>query len=103
MKQMIHESINADFQLRGDAAYFLLLNFDQMVFRPEGPWAPFAAQSLEITLPEHLSESRIKEAYWKIVENLKQEAADSEGYSAHQVMRSIDAIWSELVPYFAWA
>ncbi|WP_133303056.1 hypothetical protein [Cupriavidus lacunae] len=93
--------------LRGDAAFFLLLNFDQMIgavysepFRPPGGYP--SSESLAKPGPQVLK--NVSYALDKIFDKLyERQPTDPFGYSSHNVMRSIDEVWGDLVPLFAWA
>lgn len=89
-------------QLRPDAAYFLLVNFDHMVGRVlSDPFMP----TEEYRAPEaHYPVGLIEQALGIILDRLHDAPhQDTDGYSAHEVMRSIDGVWGQLVPMLAWA
>jgi hypothetical protein len=92
--------------LRGDAAYFLLLNFDQMLFRVEGPYPPMVldrpSERISASVREIYPADRLNNIFDIIMEQLTKTSPDDDGYSAHQVIRAIDGGWPEIIKYVLW-
>jgi hypothetical protein len=92
--------------LRGDAAYFLLINFDQMLYRVEQPVAPlgdWGSHSIIYSDTSKLyTQERIQGIFDVIMRGLEKEKPDDLGYSAHQIMKSIDIGWVNLIPFALW-
>jgi len=91
--------------LRPDAAYFLLVNFDQMIIRPHAGYVP----NPELPLGHPMESFRNQGApdMLRGVETalnmiLKTLSSASSPVSAHEVMQSIDKIWDELEKIFLW-
>jgi hypothetical protein len=92
-------------QLRRDAIYFLLVNFDEMIIRP---YAGFVPKPIDIE-PYGLSMDCLKSEseILKNVEDalsiiLKDVLNKTPPVSAHEVMKSIDENWEELQNLFPW-
>lgn len=99
LKNLIIQAHNQGVKLRGDAAFFLLLNFDQMVLRVES--ISLSAQQ-PTGYPLQPSPENIQKAFWRIIEGVREQQTDEFGHSAHEIMKSIDGAWAELVIYLAW-
>jgi len=108
------ESVSARhrIRLRPDAAYFLVLNFTEMIFRPyagDVPTPPaWWGRGEQPSLLQHYRDfsppttaARVEKALDVIMNHLDA-IPEPDGVSAHQVMRAIDRSWSELSEYFMW-
>jgi hypothetical protein len=99
VRERIKYNISSRNSLRADAAFFLLLNFDQMILAPTNP----SGRRDELT-GKLFDQEKLERAFDIIMENLIETGSlDPDGYSAHSVIRSIDQTWDRLAPILAWA
>ena len=92
-------------QLRSDAAYFLLVNFDEMIIRPHAGYVPTPGRPYGSRM-DYFRDQResdilkqVETALMMILETLPSEPLP---VSAHEVMKSIDKNWDELQKLFGW-
>jgi hypothetical protein len=84
-------------RLRSDAKFFLMVNFHQMIIRPLIDHPPFKKSDSNIP-PEDLRIA-IEEDINSIVKGSiinTNEFKGGEGVSGHEIMKSIDQLWSSL-------
>jgi hypothetical protein len=90
--------------LRTDAAYFLLVNFDHMVFRALAGNVP-ALNKNEPALLQSMSEGDLDK---KALDCLKLILSDLETnsitpVSAHSILLSLNRLWDQIGPMLTWA
>ena len=89
-------------RLRADAAYFLLVNFDHMVGRVMAE--PFVPKDTYNSPDVNHVLRPIDQALDAILGKLSDSPSqDLDGYSGHQLLRSIDEVWDDLAFFLAWA
>jgi hypothetical protein len=79
--------------LRPDAKYFLIVNFHHLIVRPLFEKIPFGDYNKDIVVVG--LEEGIESDINRIVRESKQ-ASNEKDISGHQIMKTIDFIWTEL-------
>lgn len=87
--------------LRIDAAFFLLINFDHMVFRALSGYIPKAESALGDPMESIFSDEKLRDranSCLDLIVNGLQNSA-----SAHDVLKAIDTVWSQIGEILSWA